>query len=121
MPIQSTPVTTRSTINLSDIIIDTDLDMGANKINLTNLSDLLINSNSAETEIETLIQNKIPDLVLNPIDKEISFPYKMADSLIDDNEYSVNSSSWTTKISMPLTLTGDVKIGVISTIKAKKF
>jgi len=32
MPIQSTPVTTQSTINLSDINIDTDLDMGANSI-----------------------------------------------------------------------------------------
>lgn len=32
MPIQSTPVTTQSTINLSDINIDCDLDMGANSI-----------------------------------------------------------------------------------------
>jgi len=32
MPIQSTPVTTQSTINLSDINIDTDLNMGANSI-----------------------------------------------------------------------------------------
>ena len=32
MPIQSTPVTTQSSINLSDINIDTDLDMGANSI-----------------------------------------------------------------------------------------
>jgi len=32
MPIQSTPVTTQSSINLSDINIDTDLDMGSNSI-----------------------------------------------------------------------------------------
>ena len=32
MPIQSTPVTTQSSINLSDINIDTDLNMGANSI-----------------------------------------------------------------------------------------
>ena len=32
MPIQSTPVTTQSTINLSDINIDTDLNMGSNSI-----------------------------------------------------------------------------------------
>lgn len=40
MPIQSTPVTTQSTVNLSDINIDSDLNLGGHKITNADIKDL---------------------------------------------------------------------------------
>jgi len=56
MPIQSTPVTTQSTINLSDINIDTDLNLGTNNLiingkTLGNLNIMQFNHNIYNVEL----------------------------------------------------------------------
>ena len=80
MPIQSTPVTTQSSINLSDINIDTDLDMGSNSIiGYTPTSNIMDN-------IKLLSNNTDELQIFNPT-TIISYS--------DDTEYNTTSVSTT--------------------------
>lgn len=91
MPIQSTPVTTQSTINLSDINIDTDLNLGSNTITgfptATNLTNL-ING--------TYFKYLTYDKTIIPVNYE----------LFDDTTgYSTTSNSYSTKVTYTLNST----------------
>lgn len=99
MPIQSTPVTTQSTINLSDINIDTDLDMGTHKLTVPELitndiDNIKINSKN--------LSNYIPML-----DYENRLLYKINRTAVatftDPTYYETTSDSLTTLATIPIT------------------
>jgi hypothetical protein len=87
MPITSTPVTTQSSVNLSDINIDTDLNLGTNKVIVSSISDIKVGSSTLNKLIPTLNINETTNCQnLAVISSEI---------LNDNTTYETASSSIT--------------------------
>ena len=108
MPIQSTPVTTQSTINLSDINIDTDLNMGANKIT----ANKVIVSSLSNIEVGTSTINKlIPTLNINGTNCQ-DLAVISSEVLNDNTNYETASGSITTLLTYTFTenYTGYIRI-----------
>ena len=117
MPISSQAISVNSQINLSNINIDSDLDMGANSLTINDLSKILINSKSL-------------DKYLSIIASDGSQTYSISGSsytpFTDGTEYSTNSTGYTTKIttatsSIDNTITDGTYCLVKATYKLKAY
>lgn len=93
MPISSFPISVNASVNLSDINIDTDLDLSTNKLIINDLNSLEINSKSLDKYIPLISSGGY----LNYSKSGSAYT-----PFYDGTEYSTNSTSYSTKITQPI-------------------